>query len=311
MRAAMSRPVYVEILVRAPMDALWERTQDAALHARWDLRFSEIRPLPGGEGAPHRFVYATRIGLGARITGEGESVPRRDLADGSRTSSLTFRSADPRSLIREGGGYWKYLPATDGCGAVRFLTWYDYRTRGGLLGRAVDRTLFRPLLGWATAWSFDRLRLWIERGVEPEGALRRWVARTVARTTLAAVFVWHGLVPKLLAMHPDELAPLRDAGLSEAAAGALVVAAGVAEVAFGACLVLLWRRRWPAAAALAFVVPMIAAVAAVSPRYLLAAFNPLTLNLAVAALAVVDLALLHDDLPSASRCRRAPAEGGA
>ncbi|WP_200908346.1 hypothetical protein [Frigoribacterium sp. RIT-PI-h] len=28
----------------------------------------------------------------------------------------------------------------------------------------------RPLLGWATAFSFDRLRLWLETGREPE----RW-----------------------------------------------------------------------------------------------------------------------------------------
>lgn len=28
--------------------------------------------------------------------------------------------------------------------------------------------MFHPLIGWATAWSFDRLRLWIERGIPPE-----------------------------------------------------------------------------------------------------------------------------------------------
>jgi hypothetical protein len=36
----------------------------------------------------------------------------------------------------------------------------------------------------------------------------------VARVTLALVFLWHGLVPKLLFRHADELALLRDGGLS-------------------------------------------------------------------------------------------------
>jgi hypothetical protein len=34
--------IYVEILVRAPMDALWAHTQTPALHERWDLRFHRI-----------------------------------------------------------------------------------------------------------------------------------------------------------------------------------------------------------------------------------------------------------------------------
>jgi hypothetical protein len=38
--------IYVEILVRAPMDALWSHTQTPALHEQWDLRFSEIDYLP-------------------------------------------------------------------------------------------------------------------------------------------------------------------------------------------------------------------------------------------------------------------------
>ena len=48
--------IYVEILVRAPMDALWSHTQMPALHERWDLRFSRIEYLPrNGESEPQRF----------------------------------------------------------------------------------------------------------------------------------------------------------------------------------------------------------------------------------------------------------------
>ena len=52
-------------------------------------------------------------------------------------------------------------------GRVRFLTRYDYETRFGPVGRLVDRLIFRPLIGWATAWSFARLRLWLEDGIDP------------------------------------------------------------------------------------------------------------------------------------------------
>ena len=54
-------------------------------------------------------------------------------------SSLKFSSEDPRSIICEGSGYWKYVPTPDG---IRFLTWYDYRTRFGRAGAVFDRVVF-------------------------------------------------------------------------------------------------------------------------------------------------------------------------
>src|SRR5438309_11922115 len=121
--------VYVEILIRAPMDALWSHTQAPALHERWDLRFSQIEYLPKShESESQRFRYATRIGFGLEVSGEGETVGQRDSADGSSTSALTFRSDERLSIIREGSGYWKYIPTTEG---IRFVTWYDYQSRFG------------------------------------------------------------------------------------------------------------------------------------------------------------------------------------
>lgn len=152
------RSVYVETTIRAPLEAVWAKTQEPAEHVRWDVRFTSIEPLGGG-----CFRYATRIGFGLEIEGLGESV------GGAATSALRFWSDDRRSLIRSGSGYWRYVPTSEG---VRFLTRYDYETRWGALGALVDRLVFRPLLGWATAWSFDRLRIWLEEGVEPERSRR-------------------------------------------------------------------------------------------------------------------------------------------
>ena len=53
-------------------------------------------------------------------------------------------------------------------GGVRFLTWYDYEVRFRWAGRVVNAWALRPAMGWATAWSFDRLRLWVEEGQTPE-----------------------------------------------------------------------------------------------------------------------------------------------
>jgi hypothetical protein len=295
--------IYVEILIRAPMEVLWQHTQQPELHQVWDLRFSEITYLPrGNEYEPQLFRYATRIGFGLPISGQGESVGHRDLPDGSRSSALKFSSDDPRSLIRQGSGYWKYIPTADG---IRFLTWYDYQPRFGLLGKVVDRVVFRPLMGWATAWSFDRLRLWLERGVDPVTSIRQSLTHATTRTALASIFAYQGLVPKLLARHADELTMLRDAGVSGHALGTLLALIGAAEIIFALALLLCWRARWPAILTLCLMAAATIGVGICSPAYLKAAFNPVSLNAAVAALAVVDLLNLAG-VPSASRCLRTP-----
>ena len=298
--------IYVEILIRAPMEALWAHTQTPELHERWDLRFSEIDYLPKeSDTDPQRFRYATRIGLGFEVAGEGESVGERDLADGSRSSALKFSSADPRSIIREGAGYWKYIPTAEG---IRFLTGYDYRTRFGVAGALFDRLVFRPLMGWATAWSFDRLRLWLEDGVDPSQTMRQSLVHGVARLGLALIFAYHGLVPKLLGPHADEVAMLRDAGVAAERTGALLTLLGIAELLLALGLLVFWHRRWPPMVCVGLMLLATIGVAVSSPRYLGAAFNPVSLNLAIACLATIDLMILKG-LPSAARCRRRPVSG--
>lgn len=292
--------IYVETRVHGPLEELWRRTHDPALHERWDLRFSEIGYLPRRGTEPQRFRYETRVGFGLRVRGEGETTSRRNESAGARTSALRFWSDDPMSLIREGSGYWRYVPTSDG---VRFLTWYDYRTRLGPLGRVLDRLVFRPLIGWATAWSFDRLRLWIEQGIDPALSLQRSLVHATARVALAVVFMYQGLVPKLLYRHASELAMLSDAGLRPEVAGRMLTALGVAQVALGAIIVTAWRTQWPYAAVLVAMPIALLAVALTSPGVLVAAFNPVALNVAVAALAAVGW-LTRADLPSASRCLR-------
>jgi hypothetical protein len=286
------------------MDELWEKTQNPHPHQRWDLRFTQIEYLPRETGQPQEFLYQTRLGFGLVIDGRGESTGTRDGEGGTRTSSLKFWSDDSKSLIKVGSGYWKYVPAGE---KIRFLTWYDYETRFGPIGKLVDRVLFRPLLGWATAWSFDRLRLWIERGTPPEVSRNAALTYSIARGMLAFIWFYHGLVPKLLRHDAIEADLLSRIGIPASRLSMAVDAAGWIEIAFAVLLIVLWGSTWPLWLTIVLMIVGILAVAISGPAYLGAAFNPVTLNLALASFSAIAL-VAGRELPSAARCRREPAQ---
>ena len=295
------RPIYVESRIRAPMDALWAATQEPGRHQRWDLRFGTIDYLPRVDGEPQRFTYATTLGPGVTIAGTGESLGDRDRRNGSRWSGLKFWADDRRSIIEAGAGYWRYVPTDDG---IRFLTRYDYRPRWGRVGEWVDRWAVRPVFGWATAWSFDRLRLWLEEGIAPERARDQALAHAAAVAGLGGVWLYQGLVPKLWKVDEGEVGPWRRVGFGERGARAAVRFAGAAEVAMGIATVARSRRRWPFVVA-AVAMPVLAAGAAVTDRRAFTrAFNPASLNWAMTALAGVALATT-EGRPSGRRPLRA------
>lgn len=300
--AAITMSLYIEARIRAPMEVLWRHTQDPALHEQWDARFTEIRYLPRPDPAePQRFHYATRIGFGIAIRGEGESVGEAARPDGVRTSALKFRSDDRKSLIREGSGFWQYVPTDDG---IRFLTRYDYHVRFGIAGRLFDRLIFRPLMGWATAWSFDRLRLWLERGLHPAVAMERSLVYAVLRIAVAFVWLWHGLMPKLIFRDPLEVSMVTDAGVGEAAAEWIARAAGWAEAAMAVVMIRWWNARWPAWTTILLMTTAVAGLAVNSPVLFTRAFNPLTLNLLMTAACAAMLCV--GERPAARRCLRRP-----
>ena len=283
--------IYVEIPIRASMEELWEKTQNPQLHQRWDLRFTQIEYLPREGDEPQRFLYRTRIGFGLKIDGQGESIGERDGDGGTRTSSFKFCSEDPKSLIKAGSGYWKYVPAEN---AIRFFTWYDYETRFSLFGKLIDRSLFRPLLGWATAWSFDQLRLWIEKGISPEASHDRALVYAISRGTIAFIWFYHGLVPKMIYHDRAELDLLGRIGTAPQHLHAAATLAGVVEVFFALLLIILWRQSWLLWVTLALMLVGIPIVAVSAPEYLSAAFNPVTLNLSLAMFAAIALIARRD-----------------
>lgn len=295
------KPIYVESRIHASIDRLWEFTQDPAQHQRWDLRFGQITYLPKVEGEAQRFTYATTVAPGFTVAGTGESLGDRDRADGTRWSGLKFWASDRRSIIDSGAGYWRYVPSEDG---VRFLTRYDYRPRWGQFGEALDRTVFRPTFGWATAWSFDRLRLWLEEGTPPERSRALALAHGLATTGLVGVFLYQGIIPKLWKVDRDEVAIWQGLGLSSEHARSFVRLAGAGEAGFALVTAARSGQRWPFVVAVA-AMPTLALGAAASDRSILTkAFNPGSLGIAVAALGAVALTT-REGRPSGRRPLRA------
>lgn len=186
---------------------------------------------------------------------------------------------------------------------MRFVTRFDYRTRFGRAGRWLDRLLFRPLFGWATAWSFDALRLWLDRGMPPEESLLRAKLHALSVAVLSLCWAYAGLVPKLL--YPaasGELDLLRALGWFPGIEPAFNAALGVSELLLAVILAL---RRSPgllAAQAIALCALTVGALGS-SPALLYAPFNPLVLAMLMLA-ATFAAIRTRKGLPSAKRCRR-------
>jgi uncharacterized membrane protein YphA (DoxX/SURF4 family) len=104
----------------------------------------------------------------------------------------------------------------------------------------------------------------------------------VSRLALGLVFIWHGLVPKILWLSVDEVAMIQAHGLP--AAEWVAQAAGLAEILLGLLLVLLRGHRWPLLLAGLLLIGLLVDVALFSPHLLLQAFNPVSTNLAALAL---------------------------
>ena len=235
------KPIYVEISINSDMDKLWDATQKPELHEQWDLRFSSITYLPKEEKEPQLFEYKTNIGFGLNIAGWGKSVGTFHAKDDSRTSSLHFGTDQAISIIREGKGYWKYKPEQN---SIKFLTQYDYETNFGAIGRFFDRLIFRPLIGWATALSFDVLKRWIEKGESPSTQYGRFFSHWMITFLFFFVWVYQGLVPKLIMMHPAEVSmtkSLLPVTLNEASN--LVTTIGMAEIIFGLIWLLYHHKK--------------------------------------------------------------------
>lgn len=158
--------IIVEAIIPCDVETLWSRSQEPALHIRWDIRFSHIEYLEELDEKGFQLMdYRTKIGFGLEIKGIGRYLQNTPL----KHSTFEFESDDRKSIIRIGRGIWQYKPCAEG---TYFRTVYDYETNYGFAGAIADRVLFRPLMQLATEWSFETLRRWCA-GKENEVEKRR------------------------------------------------------------------------------------------------------------------------------------------
>lgn len=148
------RKIVVEAIIPSPVEVVWQRSQDPALHTAWDIRFNHIAYLDEtDERGFHLMDYRTNIAFGMTIKGYGRYLGNTEYSH----SSFEFDSDDWKSIIRNGRGIWLYRPCAHG---TLFKTVYDYEVRHGAVGAFLDRIAFRSLLQLATEWGFETLRLW-------------------------------------------------------------------------------------------------------------------------------------------------------
>ena len=106
------------------------------------------------------------------------------------------------------------------------------------------------------------------------------------RYALAFVFIYHGLVPKLLWLDPLETAWVVRHGVPISAA-VFAGLAGIVEIAVGLSIALLRSALVPVYIAAALLIVLLADAALFAPATLVGAFNPVTTNIAALALCAV------------------------
>jgi hypothetical protein len=292
------RPLYIETKINCDFDTLWTNTQEPSIHQQWDLRFTEIEYLPKNDPTdPQKFLYSTKVGFGIRVDGIGECVATKTKDNGESTSVLKFSSNSKISLIKQGSGYWKYVPEADG---IKFFTGYDYETRWGLFGKLIDKFIFRPLMIWATAWSFDCLKYWIEKGLHPKQALNAQISVLLVNLTLGIIWIYQGLIPKILFTDTGEIEILRQSGLFNGYEESILTFIGIAEIAFGLSLIFIQKKTLQYLNIFALLLLTIGAVFSDLMIFTLP-FNPFSLNISMIALSVIAL-LNFSFLPKASNC---------
>ncbi|MGE7916056.1 DoxX-like family protein [Lysinibacillus xylanilyticus] len=295
------KPIFVEIEINAPIEEAWTYTQNPKLHEQWDLRFTSITYMEkNSPEEPQRFTYETKVMPGLTVSGWGESKGEHQKGNGSKTSSLHFGTPQKISPIAEGKGYWRYIPHDKG---LTFLTQYDYDVRYGKLGELFDR-VFRPIMGWATALSFDVLKRWLEKGENPSSQYRRFFLTILISVLFYFVWLYHGLVPKIIQQHPAEVMMIEELlGGENSHASQIVKWIGIAEMIFALFWLLPRGKRFLFGAQI-LLFPLLTLGAILADKTIATApFNPVTFNLALWVLSIIGFVLCQD-MPSATSCKR-------
>ena len=110
----------------------------------------------------------------------------------------------------------------------------------------------------------------------------------LSRIAIAFIWLYHGLIPKFICLHPTELA-LVSKGPILVSPEVTVIVAGVVEVIAGVCVIAFWRSKWPIYLSLfGFAILLIGAIV-ISPEQATHAFNPITLTVSAILFCLIQL----------------------
>jgi uncharacterized membrane protein YphA (DoxX/SURF4 family) len=147
--------------------------------------------------------------------------------------------------------------------------------------------------------------MWIEKDISPEISLQKTFAHALYSLSIAFVWIYHGLVPKLIYRNADEIRMLHESGFANSYILKALSILGIVEICIGLSILIFWKSRRVLWGTILLMVLATLGVAANSPHYLAGAFNPITLNFSVAALSGISL-ITGINIPTADNCMRKP-----
>ncbi|MDP1931417.1 MAG: DoxX-like family protein [Gammaproteobacteria bacterium] len=115
------------------------------------------------------------------------------------------------------------------------------------------------------------------------------VILSLCRFSIAFIWIYQGVVPKLFGPHADELAINMALGYDESQAVKIAYIGGTLEVLFGIVVLIFHRQRWPYVLTCIAMLGLYLFTVVMTPQFLIAAFNSTTTNLAVGTLSVIAL----------------------
>ena len=110
----------------------------------------------------------------------------------------------------------------------------------------------------------------------------------ISRFAIAFIWLYHGLIPKLIFQHATEL-ELINKGPLVGTAETTLFSAGVGEVVIGLCVLVCWNHVWPAYVSLAGFVMLLVASIVISPGHAVQAFNPVTLTVSAILFCLIQI----------------------
>jgi uncharacterized membrane protein YphA (DoxX/SURF4 family) len=116
----------------------------------------------------------------------------------------------------------------------------------------------------------------------------------ICRFTIAFVWLYQGLVPKLLGPHPDELAMNMTLGMNEASATLVAYAGGSLEILLGILVVIFYKKTWVFLLTAIAMLGLFVFTIMYAPLFVIAAFNSTTINLSIVALSAIALVCLDE-----------------